>query len=324
MGYTIEKDLNAHITDAQHRIEQLWNDSGGKCYLSFSGGKDSTVVLWLIMLCQELGTVGDIPAVFSNTGIEMKVTVDFVNYIKQSYYPNVVVIRPEKSFSWVLDHYGKPMKSKMKSELMERWQKGHITDYLYSSLIYGITPKGKQSRAKIANKDLHMLHPNFGIKVSNKCCKILKKDALRKFEKENSMLGSFQGIRTAEGGARSSAAKRREIGGGKLCTWQKDGVVYNAPIIDWSNDDIDQFISKYQVPLSDAYTKYNLKRTGCMACPFAINVSDDLKYLFHHEPNNYKAAMFWLKDVYIAQNVSLPFDLGYERERERESLEGNV
>ena len=28
--------------------------------------------------------------------------------------------------------------------------------------------------------------------------------------------------------------------------------------------------------------------------------------------------MHWLKDVYIAQNVVLPFDTAYERERERE------
>ena len=40
--------------------------------------------------------------------------------------------------------------------------------------------------------------------------------------------------------------------------------------------------------------------------------------LYEKEPKKYKASMFWLKDVYIAQNVSLPFDLEYERERERE------
>jgi hypothetical protein len=28
--------------------------------------------------------------------------------------------------------------------------------------------------------------------------------------------------------------------------------------------------------------------------------------------------MHWLKDVYIAQNVKLPFDEAYEREREKE------
>ena len=55
-----------------------------------------------------------------------------------------------------------------------------------------------------------------------------------------------------------------------------------------------------------------------MACPFARDVDNDLKYLYFHEPNRYKASMFWLKDVYIAQNVVLPFDKDYEEERERE------
>jgi len=45
-------------------------------------------------------------------------------------------------------------------------------------------------------------------------------------------------------------------------------------------------------------------------------VDNDLKYLYFHEPNRYKASMFWLKDVYIAQDVRLPFDEAYERERE--------
>jgi hypothetical protein len=54
-----------------------------------------------------------------------------------------------------------------------------------------------------------------------------------------------------------------------------------------------------------------------MACPFSRCVDHDLKYLYYHEPNKYKAAMHWLKDVYIAQNVILPFDKDYEKERER-------
>lgn len=38
--------------------------------------------------------------------------------------------------------------------------------------------------------------------------------------------------------------------------------------------------------------------------------------MYDNEPNRYKATMYWLKDVYIAQNLSLPFDEAYERERE--------
>ena len=37
--------------------------------------------------------------------------------------------------------------------------------------------------------------------------------------------------------------------------------------------------------------------------------------MWEYEPQKYKASMFWLKDVYIAQNVILPFDEEYEKER---------
>ena len=47
-------NLDVKITQAQERIESLYNDTKGKCYLSFSGGKDSTVILALIKQCEDL------------------------------------------------------------------------------------------------------------------------------------------------------------------------------------------------------------------------------------------------------------------------------
>lgn len=76
--------LDEKMTNAQHRIEELYYETDGKCYTSFSGGKDSTVLLALVKMCQELGTVGDIPAVFINTGIELGVTVYFVKWCRES------------------------------------------------------------------------------------------------------------------------------------------------------------------------------------------------------------------------------------------------
>ena len=43
--------LEKKITDAMHRIEELYHETDGKCYVSFSGGKDSTVILALIKMC---------------------------------------------------------------------------------------------------------------------------------------------------------------------------------------------------------------------------------------------------------------------------------
>lgn len=310
--------IDEKIRIACHRIEELWHETDGKCYVSFSGGKDSTVLLALIKMCQDIYTVGDIPAVFSNTGIEMGVTVDFVKWVKDNWYPNVVTIRPEHPFPWVLEHEGKPLKSKLKAKELHQWHYGKRSDKLLLLLLlrgqYGSDHFA--SKHLIADKDMHMVSDDFPIKMSDKCCLWMKKKPFEKYAKDNGMAGCYQGIRMTEGGAREQNYLMRVKNGGKPCTWLKHGVIQKAPIIDWADEDIEEFIEKYKVPLSKAYTEFNFKRTGCCACPFALDVDHNLEYLFNHEPNRYKAMMFWLKDVYIAQNVKLPFDPIYERERE--------
>lgn len=313
--------LDDRVRNACHRIEELYYETGGKCYVSFSGGKDSTVLLALIKLCEEVYTIPSnaIPAVFSNTGIELGITYDFVKRVREEYYPNVQIIQPIKPFSWVMKNEGKPLKSKMKSKDLHQYHYGKRSDLLINLLVTGKCGTGKTSKKhQIGDKDMHMLHDDFQIKPSNKCCYWMKKKPFEEYAKEHGMMGNMQGVRMAEGGARDSAANLRLRTGGKLCTWVKGGIIQKAPIIDWSDEDVEEFIKKYNVPLSDAYTKYGFERTGCMACPYARRVDISLEYLYHHEPNRYKAAMYWLKDVYIAQGVVLSFDREYEEERERE------
>ncbi|MCR0366854.1 phosphoadenosine phosphosulfate reductase family protein [[Clostridium] innocuum] len=107
------------------RIEALYHDTSGKCYVSFSGGKDSTVILALIKMCEQIYTLppDSMPAVFCNTGIELGATVNFVRWVKDNYYSNVQIIRPDpkKPFDWIIKNCGKPIKSKMKSEELHRW-----------------------------------------------------------------------------------------------------------------------------------------------------------------------------------------------------------
>lgn len=311
--------LDDRINDACHRIEELYYETDGKCYVSFSGGKDSTVLLALIKMCEELYTIpeGGIPAVFVNTGIEMGITVDFVKWVKENYYPNVVTIRPEKSFDWVLKNKGKPVKSKMRSEFLGRWHEGKRTPSVVRNMVEGVTKSGKHaSRTKLADMDMHMLSDEFPIKPSKACCYVMKKKPIAVYAKMNGLTGQCYGVRAGEGGARAVNVIRYG-GRGHICTTYIGGMVKKAPIIDWTDSDVEEFIKTHHVPLSDAYTKYGFDRTGCMACPYNPHVERSLKYLHDHEPNRYKASMHWLKDVYIAQNVILPFDEEYERERER-------
>lgn len=309
-------ELDIKIANAKHRIENLYFQTEGKCYVSFSGGKDSTVILAIVKMCEEIYTIppNAIPAVFSDTGIELGATKDFVKWVKENWYENVEIIKPEKTFSWVINNKGKPIKSKIKSQFLSRYQKGNTSKNTMLSLL---GKNGKLIKSKLANKDLHMLHPDFDIKVSDSCCLILKKKPFEKYNKENDIKGYILGERIAEGGIRATGASKRINEGGKICTKTKGDYIVKLPIIDWSNEDIEMFIKKYNVPLSKAYTEEGYERTGCFLCPFSLQIDKNLEKLYRYEPNRYKAAIFYLKDVYIAQNVILPFDDDYERERKQ-------
>ena len=292
-----------NLRKAKNRITTLHYQTSGACYLSFSGGKDSTVVLALI---KQLGL--NIPAVFCDTRIELDATYNFVNWMNDNYYP-VEIIQPEKSFGNVIEEFGKPIKSKMRSHTLKTYQNNpecKSAQHLFDR---------KNRRISIANKDFHILHPDFKIKASPACCDYLKKKPFEKYAKENDIQWYFTGERVAEGGVRAYNAGKRVKEGKPICTRIRGDYTIKSPIIDWSDEMVEEFILREGVPLSDAYIKYGNTRTGCCCCPFSKRLTEDLKVLWEYEPQKYKASMFWLKDVYIAQNIVLPFDTEYEKER---------
>ena len=308
-------DLAIKVTNACHRIEDLYNESNGKCYVSFSGGKDSTVLLALIKMCIEVYTLPQegIKAVYSETGLELGATSKFVRWCKAEWYPNIEIIRPKDNFDSVIKRYGKPLKSKQKSQYLNRYQNGTRT---YNTIRNLFGEDGCVIRSRISDHDMHFLSDDFDIKVSDKCCYVLKKQPMKRYEEEHDLKGRIIGIRMFEGGSRLVSTKSRLSRGGKICTTFSGGRISKYPLIDWTDEDVEEFIKRYNVPLSEAYTVQGYDRTGCFLCPYSLFIADNLKRLYEYEPNRYKASMHWLKDVYIAQDVRLPFDEAYERERE--------
>ena len=309
-------ELDLAVEDALFRIKRDYERTNGKIYLSFSGGKDSTVLAHLIMMCN-LKT--HIPFVFSNTGIELEAIKNFIDDFP---YDNIIQLKPRKPFSQILKEYGKPAISKLKSECLNTYQK-HIDDPFKTArarqMISGVREKGgellpnSRNSLKLANKHMQFLHPDTEFKVANKCCQYLKKYPFQDFEKEFDMYGSFSGVRTTEGGVRSLAYT--------TCVniQHKNGheFVQSMPIIDWTDEMVDRFIEKYNVEISKAYTLYGCQRTGCCACPYSKNLKHDLKVLWDYEPLKYKAMMHWLKDVYMYQEVECDWDEEYMKEYER-------
>lgn len=77
--------LEAKIIMTQQRIRQWYEYWDGQVYVSFSGGKDSTVLKHIVD-----GMYDDVPALFVNTGLEYPEIQKFAMSQK-----NVVTVRPE-------------------------------------------------------------------------------------------------------------------------------------------------------------------------------------------------------------------------------------
>lgn len=308
--------LQALVDTAIDRIKKAYNKTDGKIYLGFSGGKDSTVLAHLIMMA-DLPT--DIPFLFADTGIELEAIKEFVNNF---HYGNIIKLKPRKPFAQILKDYGKPCISKVKSESLSTYQK-HIDDPFSTArarqMITGIRERKGEllsestCKTKLANKHMHFLHPDTEFKIANKCCQYLKKYPFSDFAKNNDMNGFFSGVRIAEGGARAIQYKSCTL----ITNKNNKEFVQSMPIYDWSDEDVDNFIKKYNIEISRAYTEYGCTRTGCSACPFSKNIQQDLKVLWDYEPLKYKAMMKWLKDVYIYQGVKCEWDDEYMEELNR-------
>jgi len=98
--------LDEKIRMTKMRLAQWYRFYDGDVYVSFSGGKDSTV---LLDICREMYDVID--AVHVNTGLEFPEIEKFVNETN-----NVTIIKPKKTFREVVCEYGYPLFSKEISE----------------------------------------------------------------------------------------------------------------------------------------------------------------------------------------------------------------
>lgn len=94
--------LEAKIIMTQQRIRQWYEHWDGMVSVSFSGGKDSTVLKHIVD-----GMYDDVPSLFVNTGLEYPEIQKFA--MSQS---NVITVRPEMRFDQVIKKYGYPVVSK--------------------------------------------------------------------------------------------------------------------------------------------------------------------------------------------------------------------
>ena len=217
--------LEQKIDHSLGTIEAFVNRMGGidRVYVSFSGGKDSTV---LFHLARRL--YPNILGVFCNTGNEYPDIIRFVRQM-QSDGANIQIIRPKMTPREVWAKYGFPLVGKEMSSynFAVRFNPNSKVAQLRLS---------KDTQFGISNKWRYLITEPYD--VHNICCDKLKKEPMHRFNKES---GRFPII-----GVMASESKRREkdyIANGN-CNYFEGKSVKSQPLSIWMEQDIWDYIAK--------------------------------------------------------------------------------
>lgn len=101
----IEKKVNRpfseKLSETSGIIQKRLVSTDMKIALAWSGGKDSTLVLYFVRMVYP-----DIPVVFNNTGVEFPETVKFVHQLADEWKLNLIETKPIKSFWKCVSEYG--------------------------------------------------------------------------------------------------------------------------------------------------------------------------------------------------------------------------
>lgn len=246
--------LDIKITMTKSRIRQWYNEFSGDVYVSFSGGKDSTVLLHLV---REL--YPEVPAVYVDTGLEYPEIRDFVKTID-----NVTWLRPEMNFKEVILKYGYPIISKEQSAFIQEYRTTK------SEKLKKIRLEGnKYGRGKISKKWRFLIDAPF--LIGDKCCDIMKKNPAKKYEKET-------GLHPYIGTMAEESAQRKSNWIKYGCNAFEKTRPTSQPLSFWTEQDILQYIRDYNIDYAkEVYGSIvedengllhttGCQRTGCEFC----------------------------------------------------------
>lgn len=278
-----------HLLLTNDRIEIIKTtnrkyDLENNAYLSFSGGKDSTILHHLLDMALPNNKI---PRVFINTGIEYNDIVSFVKELAEK-DSRFIIINSSLPIKQTLEKYGYPFKSKQHSHNLMVYQHSGIG--LSVNRYLGIIESNTKFRCpKIL---MYQFTNDFKIKCSDKCCQKLKKDPIRKYEKENKRSIALTGMRKSEGGERASIK-------GCILTDKNGNITKFHPLLVVIDEWEDWFIKEHQIKLCKLYLPpFNFNRTGCKGCPFSLDLQDQLEIMEQYLPNERKQCEAIWKPIY--------------------------
>ncbi len=281
--------LDVKVMMSQQRIRD-WVDMYGEdgVCISFSGGKDSTVLLDLV---RNVCGFKNIPAVFVDVPTQYPELREFAMT-----FDNVVVLKPKINFMQVCERYGFPLISKEVSECvygarrcqasMLRGGSKHKYQYEYNKL-KGI---GEYSRKEVADM-LNEWMPKQTVKntalarlmgllstdgkvadglaekdksryscekwqfflgadfeISKECCRIMKKTPLHNYQKE-----THRKPMTGQMADESRLREQQWLMNGCNAYDSKDPK--SNPMAFWTNNDVLQYIYENNLPICSVYGK---------------------------------------------------------------------
>lgn len=273
--------LDIKVRKTQERIRE-WVNYYGKdgVYVSFSGGKDSTVLLHLVRQMYP-----DIEAVFVNTGLEYPEIQSFVKT-----FDNVTILRPKMRFDEVIKKYGYPFISKEVAECVSQAKKAQKTGK-YTQRLRQLdgTWIDKNGNKSIFNHEKYKPLLNVDFAISNKCCDVMKKKPAHEYSKKT---GKTQ--MTAQMASESKLRLQKWLKNG--CNAFNNKLPISNPLSFWTEQDILQYIKFNNLPIASVYgevcwidkvgilyssrlcdidLKYcttGCDRTGCIFCGFGAHL----------------------------------------------------
>lgn len=263
-------------------IEEYGEDN---FYISFSGGKDSTTLHYLI---DEALPNNKIPRVYINTGIEY---IDIVKFVKEMAENDdrFVIYNSNVNIKKMLEDKGYPFKSKEHAQIVYQFNKGLKSNYIIKYL-NNTDENGNQKSFTCPKKLLYQFEEKGKYNYSNLCCYELKKKPIKRWQKENHRPITITGMLGEEGG------NRARLG---CIIRERERVVKFHPLIKVSKDWEDWYIKKRNIKLCKLYyPPFNFERTGCKGCPFNLELQKDLETMERLLPNERKQCEIIWKPVY--------------------------
>jgi len=223
-------------------------------YISFSGGKDSTV---LLHICRQL--YPKLVGLYSDTGLEFPEIREFVET-----FENITIVTPKLHHREMLQKCGYPVISKEQAEWIYRIR-GGTNSTAIKKAFYGINPDGSPTRFKLSEQWKYLLNAPFNIGAG--CCKEMKLKPIAEYVKKTGRK-AIVGTTAAE----SSLRMQKWLESGFYSLDAKKPQC--TPLSIWTDDDIWEYIHTRDLPYCKIYDM-GYDRTGCVFCMFGVHLEKE-------------------------------------------------